>query len=101
MKDSLLEIISLGSIILGLLLCFFLIFDYEPVDGFFTEEDSNAFLQGTILEKNVNENFTLLKINACKTFTAYSEKEINKSVNESTYIRGSIEDDFFIIEESY
>ncbi|MGV8169177.1 MAG: hypothetical protein ACP5N3_03925 [Candidatus Nanoarchaeia archaeon] len=102
MKDSLLELIAISAIMLGILLCFFLIFDYTPVDSFFLEkDDDNAFLQGTVMSIRNTENYTLLEIYACKTFDAYIEGNLSKKVNESIHIQGSLSDDLFIVEKYY
>jgi hypothetical protein len=99
MKDATLESIGLISIIAGVLIGYFIVFDYEPEDAFFLSEDeSNAFIEGYIIEKRVKDEFTLLKIYGCRTFDAYSEPNISRKVNESITIYGSLSDDFFFIE---
>jgi len=102
MNDSTLEIISIVSIIAGLILGFILIFDYTPADSFFLEEDDdNAFVEGIILKKSFNykKNYSSLKIYGCKSFDAYSEKNISKKINESIKIYGSFSDKLFIVEK--
>jgi hypothetical protein len=100
MNDSTIEIISLLSIILGIILGFFLIFDYTPADAFFLEKnDNNAYIDGFIIQKNERENFTTLKIYGCRSFDAYFETGIDKGVNDSIIVTGSFVDNFFVIEK--
>ncbi|MGV8162495.1 MAG: hypothetical protein ACP5N2_04160 [Candidatus Nanoarchaeia archaeon] len=102
MKDSLLEMISLLSIVLGLVICFFFVFDYTPVDSFFLEkDDDNTFLDGFVLTKRITDNYSLISVSACKKFDAYYEGNLETEVNESIHIQGSFTDNFFIIEEYY
>lgn len=102
MKDSTIEIISLVSIIAGLLLGFFIVFDYTPADSFFLEEDDdNAYVEGIILKKSINnkENYSMLIVYGCKTFDVYSEVNISKKINESIILYGSFSDKLFIVEK--
>lgn len=99
MDDFTLELIALISIIAGLIIGFFLVFNYTPMNAFFLEEDDdNSYIEGYVLQKNVKTNYTLLKIYGCRSFDAYSEIKIDKKVNDSLIIMGSFSDNLFIVE---
>ncbi|MFA6072573.1 MAG: hypothetical protein WC758_00470 [Candidatus Woesearchaeota archaeon] len=100
MNDSTIEIVALLSIILGLLIGFLFIFDFEPIDvTTLQEDDNNVFLSGIIIQKNQKENYTLIKIQGCRDFDTYFEGRINKNIGDKITIQGSFTDNFFIIEE--
>lgn len=100
MNDSLLEILSLVSIISGIIIGFFLVFDYAPVDAFFLEEeDDNSYIEGFVVKKNARSNYTSLKIYGCRAFDAYYDGKIEKNINDSITVVGSFADDFFFIDK--
>jgi hypothetical protein len=101
MNDSAVEIISLILIIAGIILGYFLIFDYTPVDAFFLEKnDNNAYIDGVVMQKRESSNFTMLKVYGCRSFDAYSEKIVEKNVNDTITLKGAFTDNLFIVEKS-
>ena len=91
MNDSTLEIISLGVVIVGLIIGFFIVFDYEPVDAFFAGDDPNSFIKGNISKISYSDSgWTYMEIYACKTFNAFYEGEIKKEMHETIFVEGAM-----------
>jgi hypothetical protein len=99
MKDSVIEACALLAIVLGLLLGYFLVFDYAPADAFFLEEaDSNAFLSGEVLGFNeTKDGTTMIKIESCRAFTAYYDGRID-SLEDNVTLYGSFSGGVLFVE---
>ncbi|MFP4567778.1 MAG: hypothetical protein ACLFN8_02440 [Candidatus Woesearchaeota archaeon] len=102
MDDIILERLALLAIIFGLLLVLFLMPKYDFVDAHFLFEDDNkAFLEGEILRLSYSESngWSFVEIKSCRTFDAFFEGEVNKSLEDTIFIKGSYYDDAFSIKE--
>jgi hypothetical protein len=99
-SDSLLEIVSLGLIIIGILLCFLFVLDNNPADAFFlVEDDQNAYLKGTVVKTSYNSNTdsTYLKISSCRIFNSYYNGDVS-SLQGDVLIKGTYFEGAFNIE---
>ena len=86
MNDETLEVISLLTIMFGLVIAFFFVLDYEPVDAFYlNSDDSNAYFSGEIMRKSFNNEsgYSHLEIKGCRTFDAFYEGVIETEGNIS------------------
>jgi hypothetical protein len=102
-KDSSIELFAILSIIFGLLLGYFFIFDYAPKDAFFLEApDNNAYLTGKVL--NLSETAsgqTRIQIESCRIFNAYYSGQIPDQTSMSSSnltIYGSFSDGVLFVD---
>lgn len=99
MKESFIETIALISIILGLILLFFLILDYTPIDAHITNEDSNSYLNGVIVKKVYSENKSILylEVESTKIISAYYDENINYSIGDTIKLKGEMYNGIFSV----
>jgi hypothetical protein len=98
MKDIYIEFAALFAILSGLILGYFLIFDYNDVDAFFLEEDNkHTYLEAIILSKIVFDNNTVLDVYGCREFEVYSTNLIEKNESDSIFLEGEFRNDKFIL----
>ena len=100
MSDEELERLALIATIAGLIIIPIIMPKYEPINAhYLTKDDQHAYIQGTILKKNYNNetNWTRLEINTCKNTTAFIKENIKKEEGEKIYIQGSYTNKVFNI----
>jgi len=101
MNDEILERIALVTIILGLILGYILVLDFEPKDAhYLTTEDNNAYLEGTITKKRYNNEsgWSMMEIKTCKSTKSFYKGEIKKGEQDKIYIKGTYNGETFIID---
>ena len=93
MRDETLELLGLIGILIGMIVAYFLVLDYEPVDAFYFDEDDNAFIEGTIKRKSYNPDsgWTYLEVYSCREFKAFYEGEILKGEGDEVMVKGRVE----------
>ena len=75
---------------------------YEAVDAhYLTENDNNAFLEGTIKRKNYNEEsgWSFLEIRTYKTTKSFYKGNVTKKEGDTIHIKGSYHEGTFSIKE--
>ena len=82
MNDKTLKILSVISIILGLIMLPFIL-DYSYVDGYFEEEDDRVRLTGTVTEIRGERAV----VNACRDIVVYGDGLL---INEEYDLYGSM-----------
>ena len=99
MNTKTLENFALISIIAGMVIAYFFIFDYEPVDAFFDLTDNNAYLNANVLSVKYIESseYYQYKVRACRDFFVYSKDDylLNNLSQENRTFYGSVSENSF------
>ncbi len=89
-----LERLGLVAIIIGLAVLFYVVLDYEYVDGFYVEEDERAYYEGVILGKRFNPDsgWLYVEVEACRKVGVFYEDNISKGVGDDVLVKGNFRD---------
>ncbi len=91
MDDIKLERLALITIIIGLVLANYFVFNGEKIDGFYVDEGLIT-LKGSVQDIRVGEEWSYVKLNACREIEGFYQGNLKISKNDLVVVEGDFDD---------
>ena len=101
MDDYQLEILALTSVILGLLVGYFFVFDFSQEDGFYLNDEDIVYFKGNVMNSFETENGMVISLIGCREVSAYYEGGLEVNIGDNIRVEGSMSDGFVFAEHVF